>query len=167
MTTALETAYASNTDTPLDTLEFLHSALPGGALRFVRGYYAIEATLEDASTVTFEPAGFAVVLPERGVNGAQNLDIQFDDVSQAVWQSLNAVITANRTTQEKTFCIYRPYLEADLSAPAGASYKLLVTSSVVNRNSASFRASWAPIPDISWPRLRYYPTIYPGVKYAK
>lgn len=167
MTEALEKAYASNTDTPLDTLEFLHSSLPGGALRYVRGVHPITATLETSEIVTFSPAGFAVNLPERGVNGSQNLDIQFDDVSQTAWQSLHAVITANRTTQEKIHCIYRPFLEADLSAPAGSPIKLLVTSSVINRKSAAFRAAWAPIPDIQWPRLRYYPSLYPGLKYVR
>jgi hypothetical protein len=166
MTEALEKAYASNTETPLITLEFLHSALSGGALRLVQGYYDIEATLEDASTVTFSASGIGVELPANSVEGKQELKLQIDNVSNLVWTEIKAIVTANRTTQERVTCKYRPFLESDLSAPAGATYSLNVTRAIVNRNQANIMATYVPVPAISYPSKRYYSSIYPGVKYV-
>jgi len=164
--TALNRAYASNEETPLVTLEFLHSGLTGGALRLVQGYYDISATLEDATSVTFSASGIGVSLPEKGTDGRQELNIQIDNVSNYVWQQISSVVTASRASPERVICKYRPFLESDLSAPAGATYVLTVTQSSINRTTANIRASFAQIPDMAYPRARYYPTTYPGLKYV-
>jgi hypothetical protein len=164
--TALNQAYASNDQTPLITLEFLHSALSGGALRLVQGYYDIQATLEDSTTVTFSASGIGVTLPEKSTDGRQDLDIQLDNVSNLVWQEISGVVTASRASSEVVICKYRPFLESDLSAPAGAAYVLAVTQSSINRVTASLTASFAQIPDMAYPKGRYYPTVYPGLRYV-
>lgn len=167
MSDALKQAYASNTQTPLNTIELLHSGLTGGALRFVQAYTDITATLEDSSTVTFTAIGFGLNLPEKTTNGRQDLDIQIDGVSRQAITEIDAVISASRTTPEKLICKYRPFLESDLSAPAGATYILTIVSSSVTSDSVVLRASYSPIPDIAYPKLRYYTNIYPGLKYVQ
>lgn len=166
MSEALEQAYAANTQSPLVTVEFLHSAITGGAIRLVQGFYDITATLEDASSVTFTAIGMAFALPERGTDGRQDLQIQLDNVSNEVWTEIKAAKAATRTTEEKIICKYRPYLESDLSAPAGSTYVLTVTKTSITRNSASIFASYTPIPEIRYPLNRYFPNEYPGLRYV-
>lgn len=166
MSEALEQAYASNTQTPLHTIEFSHSGLSGGVLRLVRGYSSLTATLEDSSTVTFQASGFAISLPEKGTDGKQDLQIQLDNVSLEAYQQIKAAKDQSRVSNEKIICRYRAFLESDLSQPAGGVYRLVVTKTSIDRSSVTVVASYAPIPDISWPSKRYYPSSYPGVLYA-
>ena len=166
MTEALDQAYASNTQSPLVTVEFIHSAITGGAIRLVQGYYDITATLEDSSVVTFTAIGMAFELPERGTDGRQDLQIQLDNVSGEVWAEIKAAKVAARTTPEKIICKYRPFLESDLTAPAGATYQLTVTKTNITRSSASIFASYTPIPEIRYPLNRYFPDQYPGLRYV-
>ena len=97
----LERAYASNEQTPLQTIEIIHSSLTGGVLRYVRAYSSLTATLEDASTVVFTALGFNIQLPERGTDGRQDLSIALSNISNNAYQQIEAAINANRTTEEK------------------------------------------------------------------
>lgn len=166
MSEELERAYASNEATPLLTLEFIHPALEGGALRLVRSYNDITATLESGFTVTFLAApALNVTLPENSTEGTQDLSIRLDNVSNQVWSQISAIATANRASQTDIKCNCRPYLLSDLSAPAGGTYSLTVKSTAINRVTAIVNATYLPIPNTAYPRLRYYSTKYPGVKY--
>lgn len=162
--TAIARAYASNEATPLETLEFSHSSIT--TMYFVRAFYDLTATLESSTEVTFVRSGLGIQLPEKSTDGQQELQIQIDNLSNDVYQTLSTIQNSMRSTDEKAIIKYRSYLESDLSAPAGAVIKLIMTSASVNRRTASIRASWSPFPDASYPRYRYYPTLYPGVKYA-
>ena len=164
--TALEQAYASNTETPLLTLELRHSALDDGVIYLVSSNYDLDATLEDAYSVTFQKCGIDISLPEKSTDGRQDLVITIDNVSNYIWQQIKAVVTANRISQEVIACKFRPFLPSDLTAPAGAVLSLSVTESSINRSTASIRATYTPIPDTAYPRYRYYSTSYPGVKYV-
>lgn len=166
MTEALEQAFASNTSTPLKTLRFKHSAITGGAISLVQGYYDITATLEDSTVVTFEASGFGVRLPARAADGKQDLQISLSNVSKEAWTEINAAKQATRTTQEKIIVEYRPFLEADLSAPAGNTYSLIVTETSVTRGQVNITASYTPIAEITFPLKRYYPKYFPGVRYV-
>lgn len=160
---AIARAYASNEATPLETLEFSHSSIT--TLYFVRAYYDLTATLEDSTEVTFSKSGIGMQLPESSTDGQQELEIQFDNVSNEVFNTLMTVQDSMRSTDEKALIIYRSFLESDLSAPASAPIKLFMSSSSVNRQTATIRASWSPFPDAAYPRYRYYPNLYPGLKY--
>jgi len=166
MTTALERAYASNESTPLLTIEFLHASLTGGALRLVQAYSDLTATLEDATTVTFTAAAIDIQLPEISTDGRQDLSISIDNTNNVAWDQIKAVTIANRITESKIICKYRPFLESDLTAPAGATYVLTVTGGSINRHTATLRATYTPIPETNFPRGRYYPSDYPGVRYV-
>lgn len=166
MSVALNKAYASNTETPLDTFEFTHASLTGGVQRFVISKYDLSATLENASVVTFSAISAESKLPSRNVDGSQDIEITLDNTNGAVWAQLNAVVTANRTTTTPVLCTYRPYLESDTSAPATAALTFPVKSSSINRSTATIRASYTPLPNTTFPRGRYYATNYPWLKYA-
>lgn len=165
--TALNAAYASNAETPLITIEFLHPSLENGAIRLVQGYYPIYATLEgENSPVIFNHASMSITLPQRSADGRQEIDIQISNTSNDVWQALSTIVKANRISETPVVCKYRPYLESDLSSPAGATYAPNVTGATINRVAANIRASYAYIYDVAYPRRRYYPTKFPGVRYA-
>lgn len=163
--TAIQRAYASNSETPILTLEISHSGLTGGVLRFARSHADLVATLEDSSTVTFSRSGMGLSFPQRSVNGKQDLNFQLDGVSREVLTEVKQVISANRAASEKAICKLRTFTPSDLTAPAEI-YTFNVVSDQINNRSAVFRASFAQIPDFYYPRLRYFPSIYPGVKYA-
>lgn len=162
--TILEQAFASNTETPIFTIELSHSSF--GTLRLARAYFDLEATLENSSTVIFTAAGIDLGYPEKSSDGRQDLAINIDNTSNEVWTKISDVITANRTSSEKVICKFRAFLESDLSEPQPGIYTFAVMETTVNRMTASIRASYTPIPDTVYPRGRYYPTTYPGVKYA-
>lgn len=166
MTTALNTAYASNSETPLETYEFVHTSFTGGVLRLVKGFYDLSATLEDASSVTFTAAGINSRLPEKSTDGSQSIELTLDNTNGVAWAQLSAAITANRTTATPIVCKYRPYLESDTSAPAGTVVILTVMSSSINRNAITIQAAYTPLPDTRFPRGRYYATNYPWLKYV-
>ena len=161
--TAIARAYASNEATPLNTLELSHSSI--STFYFVQAYYDLTATLEDSTEVTFLKSGLGIQLPERSTDGQQELQIQIDNLSNEVYQALSTIQNSMRSSDEKAMIKYRPYLESDLSAPSGAVVTLFMSGATVNRRQATIRASWSPFPDAVFPRYRYYPTIYPGVKY--
>lgn len=167
MTTALNKAYASNTETPLETYEFIHSSFTSGVLRLVKSFYDLSATLEDASSVTFTAAGINSRLPEKSTDGSQSIELTLDNTDGVAWTQLDLAVTANRTTNEAIICKYRPFLESDTSAPAGNTVILTVMSSSINRNSITLRASYTPLPESAFPRGRYYATNYPWLKYAR
>lgn len=166
MTNALERAYASNEETPIHTLEIIHSGLTGGVLRIAQSFSDVSATLEDSTSATFTAAGINILPPEKSTDGGQELSIEIDNSANDVWPEIQAAVTATRTTAEEIVCKYRAYLLSDTSAPAGGVLRLIIRSGTIDRVSASFRAEFAPIPDTTYPRKRYYPTTYPGVKYA-
>ena len=172
MSIALQQAYASATEQPVYTIRLVHSGLTGGARSFVQGKYDVVATLETAAVVTFQKTGMAINLPQKGVNGRQDISFQLSNVSREAWNEIKAVIAANRTEiiagnePEKIILEFRQFLESDLSAPSGPVYKMIVMNSRVDLMAVSITASFMPIADISWPKLRYYADTYPGVRYA-
>ncbi len=166
MTNAIQQAYASNSETPLLTVEFINTALDDGSLKLVESNYDLTATTEDDDTVTFSRAGINISLPEKNTDGNQSITISIDNTNNLVWQEIKKVVTANRISRQPIKCKFRAFLESDLSAPAANPYLFTVTSSSINRSVASITASYTPIPDTFYPRYKYYPTIYPGVKYV-
>lgn len=166
MTSALERAYASAENTPLATLEIIHTSISGGVLRLVSDFEDLEATIEDSSTVTFTAAAFTARLAEKSSDGQQQLDIAIDNTNNLVWNQLSAVITANRLSESQVILKFRPFFRSDASAPAGAVYSFAVKSTSINTSRATIRASYNQLPDISYPTKRYYTTQYPGLKYV-
>lgn len=164
MSDALKRAFASAEQTPLLTVEFSHVSF--GTLRYVRANSDLTATLEDSSTVTFSKAGIDLTFPPKTTDGRQDLSISVSNVSNAVYQQIEAAVNQNRTSETPVVCKFRTFLLSDLSAPQGAVYKLNVLSTAATSLAVSVRAAYTPIPDTTYPRFRYYPTTYPGLKYV-
>jgi len=160
MSDALSRAYASNTETPIDTISLSHSLL--STVYLVNGYVPITVTLEDSSTQIFTPQSIGFLLPSKGVTGRQDLTIRLENASRAAFAYVETVLSSS----EPLICTYRPYLESDLSAPSGGIYELSVNSATIDRESVVFSASYSPLPDIAFPRLRYYTNDYPSLKYV-
>ena len=92
---ALEQAYASNTETLIPAFEFSHSAITSGTLRLVQSYYDLTATLESGSSVTFSKSGIGFSYPPKTTEGRQDLNIQLDNVSNNVWTEILSIVNAN------------------------------------------------------------------------
>lgn len=165
MTNALEIAYASNNETPIDTIEFSHSGLSGGVLRLAKSF--TDLVTEESPALTFSASGLLITLPEKSVNGKPYINIQVDNTNNSAYEQIALVIATNRSSQEEVVCKYRAYVLSDLTQPASAVITLAVTKTVINRKVASITAEYTPIPDTVYPRYRYFPTDFPGVKYVE
>lgn len=165
MSEALETAYASATATPVETYEFRHRSLPGGSIFLAKSKYDVAATLESSSNVTFLAASIDSTLPGKSGDGGQSQSLSISNVDGRVWAAISKIVMANRATSEEAVCIYRPYLLSDTSAPAGAPVELTIKSASVNRSVASIQVAYSPLPNVAYPRTRYYPDRFPWLKY--
>lgn len=159
-------AYASASETPLDTIEIIHSGLTGGVRRFVSGNLDVTAILEDASSVTFTAIGANIKLSDRSTEGSQELVFAFDNTTREASDEIKAVIAASRTTKEAPTLKYRAYLPSDLTSPAVGPYLMQVKASSRNREQVSLTASFFEIGNLKWPFRKYDPVNYPGVRYA-
>lgn len=172
MSSALQNAYASSSETPIDTIRLVHSGLTGGERCFVKGVKPLTATLETAVTKTFQAAGLALSLPQKGDNGAQDLDFELNNVSRAAWAEIRAVVDYNRTRLRSNLMPefvkleYRRFLPSDLTQPQGGVYRMVVINTGTDPVKAQLRASFLPLADKAWPLRRYYPALFPGVRYA-
>ena len=165
MSTALETAYASATTTPLETYEIKHSSLSGGSVYLVKSKYDLVATLEDSSEVTFRAVAMQTSLPGKGGDGGQSQSISISNINGEAWASVKAIGDAIRTTPEEALCIYRPYLISDTSEPAGAAFELTIKDASVTRSAVTIQVAYTPLPDVTFPRTRYYSNRFPWLKY--
>lgn len=164
--TAIEQAYAINSATPILTIELSHSALTNGVLRIAQSYTDLVANIEGGQQVTFSKSGINILRPTKDTTGAQSLTFDIDNVSNIVWVDIDKIAKANRVSQEKVVCKFRTYLPADLSAPAETAYVFHVSKTSINRTTARVTATYAALYDTSFPKDRYYPTIYKGLKYV-
>ena len=164
--TALEQAYAINTETPLLTVEFRHPSLTNGVQRFVQDERDFTAITEIGQTVTFVKSGMRLSLPSRDSEGTQTIGIQIANTSNEIWREVSKVADANRINQREVECIMRAFLPSNINQPAGAPYPLVILSSSINRVVARLDAAYAPLYDTVFPKGRYYPSIYNGLKYV-
>lgn len=172
MSESLKRAYASAEDVPVNTIRLINPNFSGGEHLFVQGKQDFYATLETGESKVFKPMGLAIQLPKKGISGQQDLTFQMSNVSREAWQELKRVITSNKAAinagQEPSVIAleYRAYLETDAAAPHGGVLEMTVNSTACDLQTATLKASFLPMADISFPRLRYYSSIFPGVRYA-
>jgi len=159
-------AYASASQTPLDTIEITHSGLTGGVQRFVSGYTDSFATLEDSSVVRFTAIGANIKLPDRGTDGGQSIQFGFDNTSRVPSNEIKSLINASRSSKESPTLKYRDYLPTDLTTIAAGPYLFQVKASQMNRRQVVITASFFQIGNMAWPYRKYDPDKYPGVRYA-
>jgi len=168
--TALNQAYASNTETPLLTLE-IQPISGANNIRLYRGYGGLLRTLEGQ----YKPAAIDIKLPERSNDGSTTMNFTVSSAHWTIMLSITSEIDEMRSgNTDPLKCTFRRYLPSVLAAtPAwpygtfsGAAYEMIIQSVSVNSSVATFNAKFAPLPDVSFPRLRYYSDRFPGLKYA-
>tara|TARA_R110001592_G_scaffold350999_1_gene647811 strand:+ start:29960 stop:30463 length:504 start_codon:yes stop_codon:yes gene_type:complete len=165
MSEALAQAYASATETPVLTVRLISPGITGGVISFAQSYRDITGTLEDGVTdVVFEASGAAINWPKAGVEGAEDISIQLENVSQRARAEIKAAKAHFRETGVSATVELRQYLPSDFSAPVGGIYKALVTDTQVDRNVATIKAAFHLMIDMSYPRRRYYAENYPGLR---
>ncbi|WP_022960304.1 DUF1833 family protein [Spongiibacter tropicus] len=164
---ALEQAYASAVQTPVLTVRLVSPGLTGGSIAFAQSYRDLTATLEDGVTsVVFEASGAAIDWPKAGVEGAEDIGVRLENVSQRARHEIKAAKAYYRQTGHSVRMELRQYLPSDLSAPVGGIYKALVTDTQVDRNVAQIKGAFHLMIDMVYPRRRYYAAKYPGLEYA-
>lgn len=167
MIEALEQAYASAVQTPVLTVRLVSPGLTDGAIAFAQSYRDVTATLEDGVTaVLFEASGAAIDWPKAGVEGAEDISVRLDNVSQRGRKEMRAAKAHYRQSGESIRLELRQYLPSDLSAPVGGIYRALVTDTQVDRNAIRIKGSFHLMIDMVYPRRRYYAGQYLGLEYA-
>ena len=164
--TVLNQAYASNTSTPVLTLEFEHSSLSGGFYRIVQDQVDFDGKIEDDSTVSYTATSVGISEPSRGSDGISQLGIQVDNVSGDVTALVKTIQQSNRVgTPEPVIVRMRGYIRGSTEI-ARAAIVMVVTGVTITAQTAQIRASFQPVYDSAFPRLRYYPTLFKGLKYG-
>jgi hypothetical protein len=168
--TALNQAYASNSETPILTVEFSHPALDLGGVD--PGFYRIAASntdlsadIEDSSTKLFKGYRIDLSLPPRDTEGSSNVNITVSNVNNLFWDHFKPVRAYNVTTPTPVQCVIRSYLPSDLTAPAETATDLYVVGVTLNTQLAIINAAYDKLYNSFFPRYKYYPTEYAGVKY--
>jgi hypothetical protein len=165
MPNPLAEARASNTEQPILTVEIRHPILASGAIRFVQGVDDFIGFIPGVGNAQFDKSGINVVLPSKDSQGTQQLSIRLDNVSNAVFLEMRKIVEANRTTQTEVEVNTRIYLASDTSSPK-ESIPMIAETIAITAVSATIGATFAPLYDNFFPRERYYPTGFHGVKYA-
>tara|TARA_B110000196_G_scaffold317906_1_gene332067 strand:- start:3243 stop:3734 length:492 start_codon:yes stop_codon:yes gene_type:complete len=162
MSQLLETVHASVTDDiKHHTLELPHASFPGGVIRWVQGFSDEELGLENGEQVLFEQMLFGVSLPDKSIRGNQDLQFQLDNVTGEALKYVRAVLASD----DKLPVIYRVYLESNKSFPAESAITMTANGFNADLQSVMIIADFHDFVNKLWPRLRYTPTLAPGLKY--
>lgn len=163
MSKALEIVYASAPadEVPILTLEILHPAFAGGAIRTCNGFEDQACTLETGDTMTFEASGLDVSLPKRNATGRQELNFAIENVSGRAERAIRDALEAGGQID----VIYRTFLASDLSAPAEPPLKMALVSPSFEGATTQVTASYMDMINYAWPRERYTISFAPGLKY--
>ena len=162
MSQLLQTVHASVTDDiQHHTLELPHASFPGGVIRWVQGFNDEALGLENTDQVLFSAMPFGVSLPDKSMRGNQDLQFQLDNVTGEALKYIRAVLNSGK----KLPVIYRVYLESNKSFPAESAITMTANSFNADLQSVTIIADFHDFVNKLWPRLRYTPTLAPGLKY--
>ena len=168
MSNVLQTIYASApvNDLIIHTLELKNPDFnvvghAQGAIRLAQGYDDIIATLEDATTALFKKSGFGVSLPQKSVNGRQQLNFTIDNVSGEALKAIDDAIEGGA----KISIIYRAYSGNDLTVLGQPPIIMTATAIKADYSSISVSASFHDLVNKAWPFRRYTPSFAAGLKY--
>ncbi|WP_105215684.1 DUF1833 family protein [Pseudoalteromonas sp. T1lg22] len=161
MSTVLQRIYASAPvdDLPIHTLELQASSF--GVMRLCDGFDDTTAGIEGGEFVLFQASGFGVSLPAKGVKGRQDLQFQIDNVTGEALAKVNQAIDAGDTIK----IIYRVYTASNLAEPAEPPVEMTAVDLQATALSINVVASFNDLVNKAWPKLRYTPSIAPGLKY--
>lgn len=164
---ALAAIWAGNPVNTLryETLELIHPAFvdadgnPSSHRLVNHRLDPLTVTLETGAQATFLPGAFAVRLPEKGVQGRQDMQITLDGVSREVVRQLERAADADRAP---IIARFREYAETDLTEP-GLMHELTVISPKVTPTRVTATAVFVDPINLSFPRILYTTDTHPSL----
>lgn len=163
---ALERAYASNENTPTETIQINHPNITGGVIRLAKLYSDYMAETEEGpGVVTFSKSAIDVNLPEKSTDGRQDLIIAIDNTDLTAYNEIMSVVNERFSTPNITpaTVIYRQYL---VTTAPDLIYTFNVTGVSINRNVVNLRCSYTPLVTRTFPFNRYSVNNFPGLRYV-
>ena len=157
--TILNRLYASSGSEVI--IETLQINIGSTVYFFCKGYEDITATVENGDVLTFSAAGIDIALPARNSDGTQDLQFAISNIDGEVSTAIRKAL-ANLEIGSLT---YRQYVSTDLSAPATVPYTLAIKSGSWTAIQAQITAGYMNVLDTAWPRFRYTPNEFPGLRY--
>ena len=153
----------------IETLELQHPIFQSNnsigktnSVYLVNQVGGLTAGTEDGATVEFEPAPFAVIPPNSQESNAIQLQVALDNTSRRISSSLNQL---NRSPNIPIVCLYRVYLNNDLTEPQNSPpLKLYILSVTETDTAITFNAGLANIRKIPFPRVLYTTEQFAGLK---
>lgn len=151
-------AVASVDEVSLETVEISHDT--AGTVYLVKDQQELTATLEDASTVTFEPVGFTLSDPIMGEDGAQEMTLTVDNVDKRISEYLDNV----DGSQIPTFLKKRYFLASDTSQPSTVEpYELTVTEVTSTLTQVTLTATFVDVLNKAYPNNKYTRKQFPSL----
>lgn len=127
----------------------------------VHDYEPLEAVLETGILAVFNPFAMSVALPQRNLDGTQDLNFSLCNVDGLV----SAEIQRALELRLKMHVTLRQYLESDLTVPADKPYRMEVKNGQWSPLQADITAGYMNILDTAWPRRLYNLIDFPGLRY--
>lgn len=128
--TILSRVYSGHTvDDPLiPCLEIFSDGFPDRILN-CNGFEDQTVALETGEVVTFIASGMDVALPAKDASGQQMLRFAIENVTDNGYRLVKESMDAGHSIR----LVYREYLASDLSAPAKAPLRMIVTQPEIGR----------------------------------
>ncbi len=145
----------------VETLAFSHSLFP-------KTYYLTndnkswDFLLENGTTVKFIAYPFKTVLPVQDKLGQQDLSVTLANIGH---EMITPLELANTKPSEPIKCVYRVYLDKDLSACQNdPPLTLTITGIDLTRDTVSAVATRADVLNRAYPYTFYRTTEFPGLR---
>ena len=167
MTILNEIYSGQNNDEIIETFEFTHSALNSGRISIAKSSFDLNLGIENGGpNRLFIGYGIDSIQPAKNTDGTSQLTMAISNINNVMWTQLRQVQQANdQGTQEPVVITSRIYVSSDPSEPAEKPLVMNVNSVSLTRQTANITAIFAPLYDSYFPRLKFYPSKYSGVKY--
>tara|TARA_R110002020_G_scaffold98979_4_gene235234 strand:- start:1281 stop:1805 length:525 start_codon:yes stop_codon:yes gene_type:complete len=172
--TVLEEVFAGNSlDSFVITYDFEHPAFDDGSeaghLSLAQSNVDILGGIENGGgNRTFRASGAQSLEPVRDSNGSGSLQISISNINNIVYDQFNKLRYYNNESsngQVETKVTLRYYLASNASTPAKPPLLMYVNNISLTRSTALVTATYRPLYDTYFPRLKYYPQNYNGLKY--
>lgn len=139
--------------------------LDDGHVRFAQSFYDVTATDEQGYTALYMKSGAGISKPNSGISRRHDLDIQLDNVSQFVSETIQKAKDYQRANDDPVFVTLLAYNSADLTKPVEV-LPMRMASSNYTPTKAQLRASFLDIIDRPMNTEKYTPDKYPGLEFV-
>lgn len=158
---AINEYYASNAGRAINTIQFNHPAFNAeGVLRLAQSSNPVTAAGD-----VYDAAAIDIQIPSRNTEGTQQVNIGLSNVKNSVWLELVKVVNWNIVNDVPMTLDIKQFMASDLNSVA-SFFSFQVNTVSVSAQTATVTASYSQIYNTYYPRKRYYPSEYPGLKYT-